>query len=66
MFGVQYYGECWSDLRSESRFYMYGASSNCYHGVGKELANMVYLISGIRLSNLPFVPVLSLPERVLL
>ncbi|XP_031549673.1 uncharacterized protein LOC116287170 isoform X2 [Actinia tenebrosa] len=42
MFGVQYYGECWSDGSAEERYNMYGVSTNCEHGLGKDWANMVY------------------------
>ncbi|XP_031549649.1 kielin/chordin-like protein [Actinia tenebrosa] len=42
MFAVQYYGECWSDGSAEERYNMYGVSTNCEHGVGKDWANMVY------------------------
>jgi hypothetical protein len=47
LFGIQYYGECWSDGFAEERYNKYGASSNCEHGVGKNWANMVYRLSGM-------------------
>jgi hypothetical protein len=46
LFGIQYYGECWSDGFAEERYNKYGVSSNCEHGVGKNWANMVYRLSG--------------------
>ncbi|XP_031549669.1 uncharacterized protein LOC116287167 [Actinia tenebrosa] len=47
IFGIQYYGECWSDESAEARYSKYGVSSNCAYGVGKDLANMVYRMSVI-------------------
>ncbi|XP_031549671.1 uncharacterized protein LOC116287168 isoform X2 [Actinia tenebrosa] len=47
VFGIQYYGECWSDDVAEGRYNMYGVSSSCEHGVGKGWANMVYRITVI-------------------
>ena len=29
MFGIQYYGECWSGVDAEERYNKYGASESC-------------------------------------
>lgn len=46
MFGVQYYGECWSSKTAESNYNKYGKSKACINGVGKASTNMVYRIKG--------------------
>ena len=51
VFGVQFYGECWSDGSANTRYNKYGVSTNCEHGVGKDWANMVYRYEGIRSSD---------------
>ena len=49
--GVQFYGaECWSGPRSCKTYKMYGKSSNCWNGIGKDLTNYVYIS---RLAKLP-------------
>ncbi|XP_048577264.1 beta-galactosidase 9-like [Nematostella vectensis] len=48
MFGVQFYGECWSDVSAASRYSMHGASSHCVNGVGENWANLVYRINGFK------------------
>ena len=44
VFGIRYYGECWSGLDAENTYNKYGPSENCWNGVGKERANYVYKI----------------------
>jgi len=45
-FGVQFYGECWSDSNAESRYSMHNISSACISGVGEIDTNFVYHMSG--------------------
>ena len=55
MFGLQFYGECWSGSKAESRYNMYGSSKKCFEGfnnqcdrnseyecMGKQFANYIY------------------------
>ncbi|EDO48660.1 predicted protein [Nematostella vectensis] len=42
MFGVQFYGECWSDEQAAARFNMHRMSTDCDHGVGKKFTNFIY------------------------
>ena len=42
VFGIQYYGECWSGLDAENMYNKYGPSGNCENGVGKKGTNYVY------------------------
>ena len=44
VFGIQYYGECWSGPDTEDTYNKYGPSGNCWNGVGKEGTNYVYKI----------------------
>ena len=44
VFGIQYYGECWSGLDAENTYNNYGPSGDCWNGVGKEGTNYVYKI----------------------
>nr|XP_058971716.1 uncharacterized protein LOC131798070 [Pocillopora verrucosa] len=44
VFGIQYYGECWSGLDAENTYNKYGPSGDCWNGVGKEGTNYVYKI----------------------
>ena len=40
-FAVQFYGECWGS-KDYSDYDRYGASDNCWSGVGKDFTNFVY------------------------
>ncbi|XP_028407338.1 uncharacterized protein LOC114529965 [Dendronephthya gigantea] len=40
-FAVQFYGECWG-ARSMIEYDKYGASNDCWSGVGKDFTNYVY------------------------
>jgi len=42
VFGVQYYGECWSGHNAVTSYNKHGPSSECWEGVGKATANYVY------------------------
>ena len=44
VFGIQYYGECWSGLDAENTYNKYGLSGNCWNGVGEGGAYYVYKI----------------------
>ena len=46
MFGVQYYGECWSGSADVAKYDKYGIAppENCWEGVGEEWTNFVYKI----------------------
>ena len=44
VFGISFYGECWSGLDAENTYNKYGPSGNCWNGVGKEETNYVYKI----------------------
>ena len=44
VFGIMFYGECWSGLDAENTYNKYGPSGNCENGVGKERTNYVYKI----------------------
>lgn len=44
MFGVQFYGECYSSKNAQSNYDKHGKSNNCVSGVGKDRANFVYRI----------------------
>lgn len=46
IFGMQYYGECWSGKDAEKSYDKHGKSGNCINGVGKGSANYVYRIMG--------------------
>lgn len=46
MFGMQYYGECWSGKDAESNYEKHGKSGNCVNGVGKSSTNYIYRIKG--------------------
>lgn len=46
MFGMQYYGECWSGKDPEKYYNKEGKSRNCINGVGKAYTNYVYRIKG--------------------
>ena len=42
VFGMRYYGECWSGV--DSGYDRYGPSESCADGVGKEWSHFVYRI----------------------
>ena len=42
VFGLQYYGECWSGPDGEKTYSQYGASKHCWNGVGGGKVNFVY------------------------
>ena len=44
VFGVQYYGECWSGSADVAKYDKYGIAppENCWEGVGEEWTNFVY------------------------
>ena len=42
VFGIQFYGECWSGADGERTYSEYGSSPNCWKGVGGSRANYVY------------------------
>ena len=44
IFGIQFYGECWSGLDAENTYNKYGPSGNCWNGVGKKGTYHVYKI----------------------
>ena len=44
VFGIQYYGECWSGLDAGNTYNKYGLSANCRNGVGMKGTNYVYKI----------------------
>lgn len=44
IFGIQFYGECWSGVDSGKRYDKYGPSKDCWNGVGKKGTNFVYKI----------------------
>ncbi|XP_078376431.1 kielin/chordin-like protein [Oculina patagonica] len=44
MFGMQYYGECWSGKDAENNYEKHGKSGNCVNGVGKSSTNYIYRI----------------------
>jgi len=44
LFGIQFYGECYSSKTAESKYNKYRRSKNCAYGVGKANANFVYRI----------------------
>ena len=46
MFGLQYFGECWSGKDALLNYDKYGRSDNCINGVGKASTNYVYRIKG--------------------
>lgn len=42
VFGIQFYGECWSGDEGDKTYSEYGTSPNCWKGVGGSTANFVY------------------------
>ncbi|KAJ7351836.1 metalloendopeptidase [Desmophyllum pertusum] len=42
VFGIQYYGECWTGNEAEHTYDMYGSSTDCWNQVGRENTNYVY------------------------
>lgn len=42
VFGVQFYGECWTGPGAENTYMKYGAADNCYKGVGAKHSIYVY------------------------
>lgn len=42
VFGIQFYGECWSGSDGEKTYGEYGSSQNCWKGVGGTRTNFVY------------------------
>jgi len=42
VFGIQFYGECWSGSGGDKTYSEYGSSPNCWKGVGGSRANYVY------------------------
>lgn len=46
VFGIQYFGECWSGKNAALNYDKYGKSGNCINGVGKASTNYIYRIKG--------------------
>lgn len=44
-FAIQFYGECWTGVDAYKTFNKNGKSTRCTHGVGKQWANFVYMIT---------------------
>lgn len=44
VFGIQYFGECWSGKNAALNYDKYGKSGNCINGVGKASTNYIYRI----------------------
>ena len=42
IFGIQFYGECWSGVDAWKTYDKYGPSKNCWSGVGREESYFVY------------------------
>ena len=42
IFGIQFYGECWSGVDTWKTYDKYGPSKNCWSGVGREGSYFVY------------------------
>lgn len=42
VFAIQFYGECWTGVDAEKSYSEYGASPNCWKGVGGSQTNFVY------------------------
>ena len=42
LFGLQYYGECWSDENANGLYARAGESKACFHGIGGINAYSVY------------------------
>ncbi|XP_048588583.1 A disintegrin and metalloproteinase with thrombospondin motifs 1 isoform X1 [Nematostella vectensis] len=42
VFGIQFYGECWSGDGADETYAEYGSSKNCWQGVGGPHTNFVY------------------------
>ena len=42
VFGVQFYGECWSGNQAGTSYNKHGPSDQCWKGVGKDFTNFVY------------------------
>ena len=42
VFGIQFWGECWSSEDAIKTYRRAGKSGNCYQGVGSNQANFVY------------------------
>ena len=42
IFGIQFYGECWSGVDAWKTYDKYGPSKNCWSGVGREGSYFVY------------------------
>ena len=42
VFGIQFYGECWSGTGGDKTYGEYGWSRNCWQGVGGPHTNFVY------------------------
>lgn len=42
IFGIQFYGECWSGVDARKTYDKYGPSKNCWSGVGREGSYFVY------------------------
>ena len=43
VFGLQFYGECWSGHQADTTYDKHGPSVNCWEGVGTTLSNFVYV-----------------------
>ena len=42
IFGIQFYGECWSGVDAWKTYDKYGPSKDCWSGVGREGSYFVY------------------------
>ena len=45
VFGIQFYGECWSGVDAWKTYDKYGFSKNCWSGVGREGSYFVYKLT---------------------
>lgn len=42
VFGIQFYGECWTGNKAQDTYNMYGPSIDCWNKVGKDNTYYVY------------------------
>lgn len=42
VFGIKFYGECWTGNEAQETYNAYGSSSNCWNNVGKDDTFYVY------------------------
>ena len=45
VFGIQFYGECWSGVDAWKTYDKYGPSKDCWSGVGREGSYFVYKLT---------------------